>query len=145
MTFSEREICLLMMLSKLLKFLIPSVIFVLPVILKTTVFLINREGSSFADIIDLHFFKRASGFIVYHYPNDWDFYPYQNNKTLRPESRVFWFMNANYATNEIRFKTNLTVIHKEVSRSHDDFITEHFRKYSEPDLSLYGKHFRLSL
>ena len=46
----------------------------------------------------------------------------------------FWFMDENYATNEVRFAANLAVIRKEVSRSHDDFIIEHFRKYSEPDL-----------
>ena len=43
-------------------------------------------------------------------------------------------MDESYATNEIRFTANLAVIRKEVSRSHDDFITEHFHKYSEPDL-----------
>ncbi len=43
-------------------------------------------------------------------------------------------MNKNHATNEARFAANLAVIHKEVERSHDDFITEHFRKYSEPNL-----------
>lgn len=45
-----------------------------------------------------------------------------------------WFMDENYAINKTRFAANLSVIRKEVSRSHDDFITEHFRKYSEPDL-----------
>ena len=43
-------------------------------------------------------------------------------------------MDENCATNEDRFAANLDVIRKEVSRSHDDFIIEHFRKYSEPDL-----------
>lgn len=43
-------------------------------------------------------------------------------------------MDENFATNEARFATNLAVIRKEVERSHDDFITEHFRKYNEPEL-----------
>ena len=43
-------------------------------------------------------------------------------------------MDENYTTNETRFTTNLTVIRKEVSRSHDDCFTEYFRKYSKPDL-----------
>lgn len=42
-------------------------------------------------------------------------------------------MDETFALNDDRFATNLAVIRKEVSRSHDDFITEHFRKYSEPD------------
>ncbi|MDE7374539.1 MAG: Abi family protein, partial [Odoribacter sp.] len=46
----------------------------------------------------------------------------------------FWFMDENYAKNEVRFMANLNVIRKEVSRSHDDFIIEHFNKYSEPEL-----------
>ena len=50
------------------------------------------------------------------------------------EFGAFWFMDENHATNRTRFIANLAVIRKEVSRSHDDFITEHFRKYSEPDL-----------
>ena len=43
-------------------------------------------------------------------------------------------MDENYATNKTVSWQILAVIRKEVSRSHDDFITEHFRKYSEPDL-----------
>lgn len=55
-------------------------------------------------------------------------------------------MDENYAINEDRFAANLTVVRKEVSRSYDDFITEHFRKYSEPDLApIWKKHWRLSL
>ena len=50
------------------------------------------------------------------------------------EFGAFWFMDKSYATNEVRFAANLAVIRKEVSRSHDDFIIEHFRKYSEPEL-----------
>lgn len=47
---------------------------------------------------------------------------------------AFQFMDENYAINEDRFAANLTVLRKEVSLSYDDFITEHYRKYSEPDL-----------
>lgn len=50
------------------------------------------------------------------------------------EFGAFWFMEKDFAANETRFELNLAVIRKEVSRSHDDFIMEHFRKYSEPDL-----------
>lgn len=53
-------------------------------------------------------------------------------------------MDENFATNEARFATNLAVIRKEVERSHDDFITEHFRKYNEPELPPVWKHWRLS-
>lgn len=94
-----------------------------------------KAGSSFDDIVDLsHFDKRLRALlftaiqtievsvrtkIIKHFAHDFG---------------AFWFMDEKYATNEARFESNLSVIRKEVSRSHDDFITEHFRKYSEPDL-----------
>lgn len=94
-----------------------------------------KEGSDFADITCLYSFDkrlRALLFtaiqtievavrtkIIKHFAHDFG---------------AFWFMDGQCATNEPRFEANLTVIRKEVSRSHDDFITEHFRKYSEPDL-----------
>lgn len=53
-------------------------------------------------------------------------------------------MDENYATNEIRFAANLAVIRKEVSCSRNDFITKHFRKYNEPDLSLVWKTLKVT-
>lgn len=46
----------------------------------------------------------------------------------------FWFMDESKAVNQSHFFANLDIIRKEVARSHDDFIKEHFRKYSEPEL-----------
>lgn len=43
-------------------------------------------------------------------------------------------MEENHTTNEIRFVVNLAIIRREVERPHDDFITEHLRKYDGPDL-----------
>ena len=37
-------------------------------------------------------------------------------------------MNEECATNSSRFVANLAIVEKEVARSHDDFIKEHFRK-----------------
>lgn len=48
-------------------------------------------------------------------------------------------MAEQYAINETHFAANLSIIRKEVSRSHDDFITEYFHKYSEPDIPLVCK------
>ena len=94
-----------------------------------------KEGSRFADVVKLYSFDkqlRALLFaaiqtieisvrtkIIKHFAHDFG---------------AFWFMDEQYATNKTRFTANLAVIRKEVSRSHDDFIVEHFRKYSEPDL-----------
>ena len=60
-------------------------------------------------------------------------------KYFAPEFAAFWFMNGNHASSEVCFTANLALICKEVEHSHDDFITEHFRKYSEPDLPFVWK------
>ena len=41
---------------------------------------------------------------------------------------------AEQAVNQRRFQTNLETIKKEVGRSKERYIREHFRKYSDPDL-----------
>lgn len=46
----------------------------------------------------------------------------------------FWFMDATKAVNQKRFQTNLDTIKKEVGRSKERYIREHFRKYSTPEL-----------
>ena len=46
----------------------------------------------------------------------------------------FWFMDANLFKNKRIFQNCLENIQKEVSRSNEDFIKEHFAKYNEPTL-----------
>lgn len=55
-------------------------------------------------------------------------------KHFTPTCGAFWIMDANSAINIDFFISNLEHIRKEVGRSHEEFIKEHFRKYSEPDL-----------
>ena len=94
-----------------------------------------REGSRFADVIDLYFFDQQLRALLFTAIQTIEVSVRTKIiKHFAPEFGAFWFMDENYATNEARFATNLAVIRKEVSRSNDDFITEHFRKYSEPDL-----------
>lgn len=94
-----------------------------------------KDGSSFADVVDLYFFDKELRVLLFTAIQTIEVSVRTKIiKHFALEFGAFWFMNENYATNEIRFAANLAVIRKEVSRSHDDFITEHFRKYSEPDL-----------
>ena len=94
-----------------------------------------REGSSFVDIIDLYAFDKQLRVLLFTAIQTIEVSVRTKIiKHLAIQFGAFWFMDSNYATNETRFAANLAVIRKEVSRSHDDFITEHFRKYSEPDL-----------
>ncbi len=55
-------------------------------------------------------------------------------KHFTPNYGPFWFMNVDCAKNKIHFQSNLSIIRKDVERSHDTFIIEHFQKYSFPDL-----------
>ena len=47
---------------------------------------------------------------------------------------AFWFMDARLFKNEKIFATCLENIQKEVNRSNEDFLKEHFKKYDEPSL-----------
>ena len=94
-----------------------------------------KDGSSFADVIDLYFFDKQLRALLFTAIQTIEVSVRTKIiKYFALEFGAFWFMDENYATNETRFVANLAVIRKEVSRSHDDFITEHFCKYSEPDL-----------
>lgn len=94
-----------------------------------------REGSSFADIIDLYSFDKELRALLFTAIQTIEISVRTKIiKHFALEFGAFWFMDENHASNKTRFAANLAAIRKEVSRSHDDFITEHFRKYSEPDL-----------
>ena len=55
-------------------------------------------------------------------------------KHFAPTCGPFWFMDSTKAVNQWRFQTNLDTIKKEVGRSKERYIREHFRKYTDPDL-----------
>lgn len=94
-----------------------------------------QEGSCFSDVVDFYFFDKELRVLLFSAIQTIEVSV--RTKIIRhfaPKFGAFWFMDENYAVDKERFEANLTVIRKEVSRSHDDFITEHFRKYSEPDM-----------
>ena len=55
-------------------------------------------------------------------------------KHFAPTCGPFWFMDPTKAMNQKRFIANLDTIRKEVGRSKERYIREHFRKYTDPDL-----------
>ena len=94
-----------------------------------------RDGCRFADIITLYSFDKQLRALLFTAIQTIEVAVRTKIiKHFALEFGAFWFMEENHATNETRFAANLAVIRKEVGRSHDDFITEHFRKYNEPDL-----------
>lgn len=44
----------------------------------------------------------------------------------------FWFMDSSLSANERLFAQNLAAIDRELERSKEDFIKEHFQKYTKP-------------
>ena len=47
---------------------------------------------------------------------------------------AFWFTDDTLSINKILFQNNINQIKKELSRSKEDFIQEHFNKYDNPDV-----------
>lgn len=45
----------------------------------------------------------------------------------------FWFMEVALCDSEHRFSENLSAVDREVHRSKEDFIKEHFKKYDKPE------------
>ena len=96
-----------------------------------------REDSNFADVIDLYSFDKELRALLFTAIQTIEVSVRTKIiKHFASEFGAFWFMDENYATNETRFAVNLAVIRKEVSRSHDEFITEHFRKYNVSSMNL---------
>lgn len=94
-----------------------------------------KESSSFADVIDLYFFDKQLRALLFTAIQTIEVSVRTKIiKHFAVDFGAFWFMDESYASNDEHFVANLAVVRKEVLRSHDDFITEHFRKYSEPDL-----------
>lgn len=47
---------------------------------------------------------------------------------------AFWFADETHCINRTTFQDNLTQIRKEIKRSKEDFIQNHFEKYDTPDV-----------
>lgn len=47
---------------------------------------------------------------------------------------AFWFVDDTLSINKVAFENNLTQIRKEIKRSKEDFIQNHFAKYDTPDV-----------
>ena len=97
-----------------------------------------KEDSRFTDVIDFYFLINNSE--PYCLLPSKRFCTHKNNQALCLDFGAFGFMDENYATNKDHFVANLAVIHKEVSRSHNDFI---FVNIVSPISPLYGRNWRL--
>lgn len=51
---------------------------------------------------------------------------------------AFWFINPDMATDKHKFTENLGSLERELQRSKDDFIKEHYDKYGKEGYPLHG-------
>ncbi len=94
---------------------------------------IFKPGSSFENAVDLYYFDKQLRVLLF---------TAVQNVEIALRSKVihhlsmkygaFWFMDERLSENQILFEENLSHINKELKRSREDFISEHFAKYTSP-------------
>ena len=60
------------------------------------------------------------------------------------EHGSFWFMDMTLSDSNLKFLDNLNALVREVSRSKEDFIKEHFHKYDKPEMPPVWKTLELA-
>ncbi len=60
------------------------------------------------------------------------------------EHGSFWFMEMELADSELKFLDNLNALVREVNRSKEEFIKEHFQKYDKPEMPPVWKTLELA-
>lgn len=64
---------------------------------------------------------------------DWDFFAGKGYQPVFFELWSFWFINPDLAVDKHKFAENLSSLDRELQRSKDDFIKEHYVKYGNED------------
>lgn len=94
-----------------------------------------QPGSSLDDVISLYLFDKKLRTLLFTAIQDIEVS--MRTRVIQHFSLkygAFWFMDASLFKDERIFKNCLENIQKEVSRSNEDFLKEHFAKYDEPPL-----------
>ena len=92
-----------------------------------------REGSNFLSVLTLYNFDSELRSLVFNALQHIEIAARTKiNQHFAMTFGSFWFMNPRLASDERRFNKNLESLRTELSRCHDEFITEHFRKYDTP-------------
>ncbi len=94
---------------------------------------IFKPGSLFDNVVDLYYFDKQLRALLF---------TAVQNVEIALRSKVihhlsmrygaFWFMDEHLSLNQTLFNENLYHINKELKRSREDFISEHFAKYTSP-------------
>lgn len=94
-----------------------------------------KENSQFSDIISLYYFDKELKTLLFSAIQTIEVTMRSKMiKHFTAKFGPFWFMDETLCVNKEHFNSNLTHIRIEIQRSREEFIKEHFRKYSYPDL-----------
>ena len=94
-----------------------------------------KSGSRFDEVVDCYYFDKELKALLFSAIQSIEVAMRAKViKHFTPQFGAFWFMHPGYAANERFFLSNLEHIRTETNRSREDFITDHFQKYSSPDL-----------
>ena len=94
-----------------------------------------KSGSRFDEVVDCYYFDKELKALLFSAIQSIEVAMRAKViKYFTPQFGVFWFMQPEYAANEYFFTSNLEHIKIEVSRSREEYISEHFHNYSSPDL-----------
>lgn len=94
-----------------------------------------KQGSHWEYVIDCYYFDKALKALLFSIIQSIEVSMRAKIiKHFTPRFGAFWFMQPEFAANEAFFVTNLEHIKTEISRSREEYISEHFQKYSSPEL-----------
>ncbi len=94
---------------------------------------IFKPNSTFENALDLYYFDKELRVLIFRAIQSIEIA--LRTKIIHHVSLkygAFWFTDINLCTNQRMFTENLNHIQQELQRSKEDFIQEHFAKYSNP-------------
>ena len=96
---------------------------------------IFKSGSCFSQIINLYNFDEELRILLFATIQQIEVTVRSRLIRLFSERHgAFWFMDTALADSQMMFQSNLNSLQDELSRSEDEFILEHFRKYDSPSM-----------
>lgn len=94
---------------------------------------IYKPGSLFENAVDLYYFDKQLRVLLFSAVQSIEIA--LRSKVIHHLSikyGAFWFMDEHLSSNQTLFNENLSHIDKELKRSREDFISQHFAKYTSP-------------
>ncbi len=94
-----------------------------------------KPGSSFENAVKLYYFDKQFRALLFSVIQSIEIaLPTKMIHHVSMKYGAFWFINPALAFNSSLFTTNLLHVKNEISRSKEDFIQDHFAKYTSPDI-----------